>query len=394
MDLLQLLLKHFDVTYMSDIMWSISRTIAMYISPILMIVAMYIRLLETQLGALVGSGKYGVAIRDALLLSFLLGVYFTLGGLIVDFMNPFYAWLDKIGSLKTATDAFKEYTVYIKSQTKSQNLLEDIVGLGAAPYTAVCSLFFYGTLIGVTFITMFLKIALVMVFGIAFMWGLIAIPISISTTFKILKGWVLLYAFSLTWPIIQGLLLALFVGLFIKSVNAMIADPANSNAQLLAGDIMLVFSVLHLLMIAVMIAAPFIAVSLITNSMAAGGIVMPFVAAAMAAGSLTAKAIQNKGGGALVNAFKPAGGVNNSSTNTRVGQGPTPRVAPQTPQPSARTKKSAIPGSGINNNSSTEAKASTVSAPPPQSGVPDTAQKKAQQRRRGVLIRQQSKKPG
>lgn len=280
------LLYSFDMTVLYSVAYAIAETVAKYLSPVLLLVAIYIRLMETQIDALAGSGKYGTALRDILLWGFVLGAYYAIGALIMDFFNTIYAWLDSFGSLKATMAAYDN--IMTKNAVAVNAKGVTALGLISSPYVLVSSLLYYGTLIIVAFISAFLKIANVMAFGIAFIWGLIAIPISISTTFKILRGWAYLLALALVWPIVQALLVAMFSMLFTNSANILMGIP-DADPILRGANIMMLFAVMNLLFAAILISAPLIANALVTNSSAASGIVMPFAAAAVAAGVATIK---------------------------------------------------------------------------------------------------------
>lgn len=280
------LLSSFDMTVLYSVAYAIAETVAKYLSPVLLLVAIYIRLMETQIDALAGSGKYGTALRDILFWGFVLGAYYAIGALIMDFFNTIYAWLDSFGSLKATMAAYDN--IMTKNAVDINAKGVTALGLLSSPYVLVSSLLYYGTLIIVAFISAFLKIANVMAFGIAFIWGLIAIPISISTTFKILRGWAYLLAMALVWPIIQALLIAMFSMLFTNSANMLMGIP-DADPILRGANIMMLFAVMNLLLAAILISAPLIANALVTNSSAASGIVMPFVGAAVAAGVATIK---------------------------------------------------------------------------------------------------------
>lgn len=381
------LLAGFDVSVIGPIIKMIADAVAKFLSPVLLIVAIFIRLMETQVDALVSGGKYGTAIRDILMWTFVLGTYFAICTLVIDFFNPIFAWLDQYGSLKTVMKVFADFSDKNDALHATQG--QSLTTVLSTPYYVVSVLFYYGTLIMLAFLTAFLKVANVMAFGVGFIWGLIAIPISISTTFKILRGWGFLVGFTLVWPIIQGLMLWMFSLLFSNSMNSLTAIP-DSNSTLQAANVMMLFATMHLLMCAVMVAAPFIANSLVTNTPAGAGIVMPFVGAAIAAGAGMAKGLENRGGGGFKMPQMPSGG-----SASKMNQGPTPRLSSQAGarfNPPAASVNSAS-GGGVANKLNADAAGSDVPTPPASvSATPDTSQQKAQ-RRRGVIIRQQ-KKPG
>ncbi len=373
MNELALLLSSFDVSVLSDVIKSIADAVGMYISTVLLLVAIYIRLMETQVDALVSGGKYGTALRDMLLWSFVLGAYYSIGSYVIDFMNPIYAWLDSFGSLKATMANFSDLMEKNKIDLKADGVT--FIGVLSTPYALLSMFFYYGTLVFFSFLTAFLKVANVMVFGVAFIWGLIAIPMSISTTFKILRGWAYLCAFALVWPVIQGLMMAMFAMLFATSTDTLMAVP-DADATLRAANIMMLFSVMHLLLAAVMIASPFIANALVTNSSAAGGIVMPFVAAAAAVGVASVKRFRGATGAIGTSGLRSAGAGTSHIRTSPAARTVSARLAPMgadAPTPSKMSPATSSDAGGVNQS-------------------PDTARQK--QRRRGVILRQQSKKKG
>ena len=374
------LLSSFDVKILFDIAKSIADAVGLYLSPVLLLMAIYIRLMETQVDALASGGKYGTALRDMMIWTFVLGSYYSIGALVIGFVNPIYTWLDSFGSLGKTMESFS--TIMAKSKLSIDSGGITLIGLASAPYVVIAELFYYGTLILVAFLTAFLKIANVMTFGIAFIWGLIAIPISISTTFRILRGWAYLLGFALVWPVVQGLLMAMFSMLFAGSSETLMTLP-DADPMLRMANIMMLFAVMHLLLGAVMVAAPFIANALVTNASAASGIVMPFVGAAVGAAAGTAK----EGHAAAKNGY---GSLQRLTGNSNVSKsGPTARMS-GSGMPPASTPMSA--STSNLSTSGSDAGGSNVGGTP---AAPDTAmQQQKRQQRRGTIIRQQLKSRG
>ena len=372
MNELAALLTSFDVSALFPVIKGLADTVGKFLSPVLLLIAIYIRLMETQIDGLVSGGKYGAALRDMVLWTFVLGAYYSIGAYVIEVFNPIYAWLDDFGSLKTTMASFSAVIAKNKITIESGGITA--WGLASAPYVVVAELFYYGSLIIVAFITAFLKVANVLVFGVAFIWGLIAIPISISTTFKILRGWAYLCAFALVWPIVQGLMMAIFAMLFTASTDTLMAVP-DADPMLRAANIMMLFSVMHLLLAAVMVSAPFIANSLVTNSPAAAAIVMPFVGAAVAAGAGTAMAAGEGTGKAHGVVSRMVAGNSTPSSG-----GPTARFA-SAGAVAPGTAAGASPSAGGDGGNT----GGTVQSS-------DAARQKQKQRRRGVIIRQQMKK--
>ena len=364
---LAVLLTSFNMDLLFKVAYAIADVVGKYLSPVLLLIAIYIRLMETQIDALAGSGKYGAALRDILLWGFVLGAYYAIGALVMGFFNEIYAWLDTFGSLKTTMDAYSNIMQKNAKEMAASGIT--LTALVSAPYNLIAMFLYYGSLIIVAFLAAFLKIANVLAFGVAFIWGLIAIPISISTTFKILRGWAYLMALALVWPIIQALLMAMFSMLFANSADTLMQIP-NADPSLRAANIMMLFAVMNLLFAAILVSAPLIANALITNSSAASSIVMPFVAAAVAAGISTIKGRNVRGSSSL---------------------------SPTLPTVQARSAgSSSVPMARMNavkpSIDNDTAVASAGLAASPDSAPVAAAQAKKQQQRRGVLVTQIKKR--
>jgi hypothetical protein len=177
--------------------------------------------------------------------------------------------------------------------------------------------------------------------------------------------------------------MAMFSMLFAGSSETLMTLP-DADPMLRSANIMMLFAVMHLLLGAVMVAAPFIANALVTNASAASGVVMPFVGAAVGAAAGTAAA----GHAAARNGYGSLQRLTGNSTVTK--SGPTPRMS-GSGMPPASTPMSAA-ASNLSTSGS-DAGGSDISGTPP-APAPDAAQQQKRQQRRGTIIRQQLKSRG
>jgi hypothetical protein len=253
----------------------------------------------------------------------------------------------------------------------------------STPVVLFTGLAYYLTLILATFVAMFLKVANVLIYGVAYIWGLIAIPLSITTNFRILRGWGLLMGMALLWPFIQALFLTVFTELFKNAADVIVADP-DLNTAIALSNVYMLFSVMHLLLIAVLIASPFIAQALVANAPAAAGIVTPFVGAALAAGALTAKASEKTGAaaGGRIRDFM-SGGSSSAAPAPATRAGARQSLA-GSPSASSATAKSAAA------DTMEESSASAAVAAPADSGV--TEKMRQRRDRRNAIIKQTLKR--
>lgn len=331
------LLTTLDISVIFKAIYAIAGELMLYTSSVLFIMAMMIRMTETQLGTLAGNNKYGEMIRDIFLYGTMMALYSGIGVLVVIFCNAIYDWMDSIGSLKEAMRAYTDIMTKNEDSIKAGGIT--VSGLIAAPFVVIGELLYYGSLVIVSFLSLFLKIANAMTFGVAFIWGLIAIPVSVSKTFNILRGWAWLMALSLVWPIVQGLMMAMFILLFKNAGSDFVSMP-DIDPMTRHFDLMMLFSVLNLLLGAVLVAAPFVANALVTNASAASGIIMPFVGAAMTAGLAAVKGRDAqgnlRGGFGGFGGGGSGGGSGNNGNKSSAQSVPAPRVkAAPAPTPAA-----------------------------------------------------------
>jgi hypothetical protein len=250
------------------------------------------------------------------------------------------------------------------------------LALGGSLYILITAFLYYLTLLIVTFISVFLSIAHAIIFGLAFIWGLIAIPMSISNTLRILRGWAYLVGLVIAWPVVQGLLMAMFTGLFVHAAGLL--QNQNANAVFIQGDLQLLFAILNLVLAAVLVAAPYIANALVTNSPSAAGAITPFVGAAIAAAVGTAEATKSGAGG--VRSYLQGG--------KEFLQGGASKLTPSDSTPRA---KNATPSSQLTSPSAAADNTETPTSASTDTATPEVQQ--AKQQRRGAIVNQLRKNP-
>jgi len=320
-----------------------ARYVATTFTPALIIIAVYVRTLETQLDALAGDGRWTQALRDIALWGTVLALYFGLATLLAGFMNAAYRSLDQIGSLHLITDQLAQL---VGQAAVKQN---DISGLGslldnlaANLVKAVMFLFYYLTLLVLAFLAAFLKVAHAIGYSVAFLWGLIAIPLCITRGLRLLRPWGHFFGTILLWPVVQALMLALFAPVFQHAATALVSDPSVSAADT-GGGIYMLYSILNLIVSAILVAAPFVAHALVANG-AVGGFVTPFTAAAVAAGAGLARRVErSSGAAAFVTGNRFSSGTAPGGANAAAAPVPRPRAQDAAAATSASPALSPMP---------------------------------------------------
>ncbi|MHB8256718.1 MAG: hypothetical protein ACYDHY_16820 [Acidiferrobacterales bacterium] len=316
-----------------------ARYVAATFTPVLLIIAIYLRTLQTQLDALGGAGRWAQALRDIALWGTVLAVYFGVATVLAGFMNAVYHSVDRIGSLDLITGQLARLIAAASAKRSGAGSIAGLVDdLAANLVKAVMFVFYYLTLLVVAFLAAFLRVAQAIAYGVAFLWGLIAIPLSIANGLRLLRPWGQLLGTVLLWPVVQALMLALFAPVFQHAANALVADPAVTAADS-GGMVYMLYSILNLIVSALLVAAPFVAHTLVASG-AVGGLVGPFTAAAVAAGSGLARRLELTSGAAAFARGHSGPGADVPAGGAAVVPRPRP---PGTAPPSAQAADSPIP---------------------------------------------------
>lgn len=268
----------------------IAKSVAMYISPILLVLAIAIRTTQVQLDSADSSGKWTTAFRDIFLWGTVLGLYFVAGSMISQFFNSVYGFFDSFGSIKTIAKQLGSIVEVMNANEGDSAALSVITG---SIYYWVGMIIFYLSLVAVTTILAFLHLAQALGFGLMFIYGLIAIPLTITNNIKLLQGWAKFAGFILLWPIIESIGLGI-VGAMFADTGLNMASGLSGTAAWAKGSVALMFTSLNIIVIMVAVASAFVTNALINNSSPGASLVAPFIAGAMA----TTAAIHevNKGG--------------------------------------------------------------------------------------------------
>lgn len=373
-DDIALLISNLDVSSIYRSSGAIAKVLSVSLSPVLLIIAIYIRILRDSLDTFSSnsSGMWSRAVRDFVMWGVVLALYFSFGNLIINFANDIYRWADEIGGLKLLTAdmsaASKTIDAKLKAQSMGSSMLTGLA-TGAGTLSFITGVFYYLSLLIVAFLVAALKIAHALIFGFAFIWGLIAIPLSVSQSIKLLRGWALLLGFALLWPLVQALLIALIRPTMIGALNMISNADANAGVEMMSAD--LIMTVLNLLFAATVIAAPYLTSALVNNSPAAAAMVTPFVSAALAGVAAAAGGAQGSAKMARQYLGKdPASILKTVPSAARGSFGGDP--AGSSPRPAAD-----VPSSGA-----------SVSPPLAASSSPVDAETAKRQQRRGVILTQ------
>ncbi len=257
------------------------------VTPSLFVVALYTRLLEAQLDSVSGAGQLARVVRDAAVWGVVLVAYFALGDLVSRYLNALYAAMGRIGSLRVVA---AQMAALLDTAAKGPSgVWGTIKEINALPLRLATVLIYYATLVMTTFLEALLRIAQAIGYQFAFLYGLVAIPLALSRTFSLLRGFAKLMGFFVLWPVVQALLLAVFSPIFTRAVSDLQGLLGPADYMIVYAHML--FTILNLVLCAVLLAAPYITAGLIENAGAGHPLVSPYLGAVTSAGATLAAGV-------------------------------------------------------------------------------------------------------
>ena len=257
------------------------------VTPSLFVVALYTRLLEAQLDSVSGAGQLARVVRDVAVWGVVLTAYFALGGLVNHYLNALYAAMGRIGSLRLVA---AQMSALLDTAAKGPSgVWGTIKEINALPLRLATVLLYYVTLVMTTFLEALLRIAQAIGYQFAFLYGLVAIPLALSRTLSLLRGFAKLLGFFVLWPVVQALLLAVFSPIFTHAVSDLQGLLGKADYMIVYAHML--FTILNLILCAVLLAAPYITASLIENAGAAHPLLTPYLGALSQVGTTMATGV-------------------------------------------------------------------------------------------------------
>ncbi len=259
-------------------------TVFSSITPVLLVIAVAVRTLETQLDTSASLGKWERAIRDFFLFGFLIGSYFGIMMLFNVLMNEIYLVTHDFGSFEILSKQMSR--LLDEANQGGGGALDQALGnfsFGLDPFRWIMSLFYWASNLFLISTHVFLKGAQGVIYAFVLVYGLIAIPVSITSGFKLLKGWGYLLGGTLLWPIVEGLLMNFFGVLFQDSAQQVI-NAGGVQAFENDADFKAFFSVVNVVLAILMMMAPVISAYLVANANSMFALVAPFASGSMSVG--------------------------------------------------------------------------------------------------------------
>ncbi len=279
-----------------------------FVTPVLLVIACYVRVTEEQLASVSGSGKWTEVARDFVAYGFAIGAYFLLFSLLIDLGNWLYA---EIGSRASVAKLLEVIGGLVDNLNDAQDDAPSAYSFIAAPFKFVGWLCYTFALTLLVFIHIFFRLAMALLFSWVLISGLLALPVSVAKSSKILKGWLVTLVAAILWPAIESMVLWLLSGVMIGGINTLIADIGSSAMMAQWGPfgVYLGLAVMCLVIVGAMIAAPFMALSLANNTPAVTSVVGPMLGTAIAGAGMTTAAASKLQKTTSIQNMQQAGGA-------------------------------------------------------------------------------------
>ncbi|MFQ5543520.1 MAG: hypothetical protein ACE5FY_04105 [Nitrospiria bacterium] len=260
-------------------------TVFTYMTPVLLVIAVAVRTLETQLDTTTSMGKWERALRDFFLFGFLIGSYFGIMMMFNVLMNEIYVMTHDLGNFELLA---KQIEKMIANENPGNNekigtALSNFSFWAGNPFLYITTAFYWVSNFIVVSTHVILKGTHGIIYTFVLVYGLIAIPMSMTSNFKLLKGWATLLGGTMLWPIVEGLLLGFF-GVLFQDATREIIHAGNMPTGENNPDFKVFFSVINVTLAFMMILAPVISSYLVSNAHSMLAILTPFASGTLSVG--------------------------------------------------------------------------------------------------------------
>jgi hypothetical protein len=293
LDLFGFFVEHFKVSNIYKYGWQASQEWMAAITGTLLILAISLRSLEEKV-SLMQKGKNNMTafFVTVCLVAVAVVIYQLIVTVIIDFFNAIYTNLgsnNNLIGLGKQLDSLmaivqdKEYTFEFSEITNGAYFIFAMVIYSVT----------YGILV---FAVIFMRLAHAILVTFVVFWGAVALPMSITTGFKMLAPLKTISLTVLIWPIVDAFFMYLVSSVFYDALLSAGADAellTNWNLSVIL-FYLAIFSVINLLLTATTLSAPLISQGLANGSGNITGMVASFGGAAIAGGAIAGKYMTSK----------------------------------------------------------------------------------------------------
>ena len=290
LDLLGFFVEHFEINDIYKYGWIAARDWMILISGILVVISLSIRWTEEQVTLFTtGKNKMTEAMYTVAAIAISISIFFIIVSLILDFFNAIYGAIGRNNNLMLLGKQLDSLMSKVMSKEYEFDFSEVIYGAYFI-FAMVIYAVTYGVLV---FVIISLRIAHALLVTFVVFWAAVALPMSISTSLKMLSPLKDISLIALFWPIIDGFFLFLISSVF----NEALESAGNKVNAMETWDLSVmlfylgVFSIINLILVATTVSAPFIAQGLANGTGNVTGMIGSFAAAGIGAGMIAGKAM-------------------------------------------------------------------------------------------------------
>lgn len=332
LDLMGTFVNNFKIEDIYEAGWFAAQGFVGLVSGTLVALAVGIRSFEEKINMIsTGRSNYLGMFTNVVLIAVAIGAYFTLAWMVIELMNAVYGSLNHTDSVRAMTTQLDEIRTGILDK-EYDFALGDIAD---SLYTVFGAFAYAITFCTLIMLMVFMRIAHAILVSFCLFWGAVALPMSITTGLKQLRGWKTMCLTALFWPIVESFFLYLVttaLSNMLQSGNLGVEDLETWNMGTLL-FYLAVFSIINLLLSSFILSAPLIASGLANGTGGITGMVGSFGAAAIGAGAIAGRSLVDKfnsgGRSAYQSASNKLGFGKDKTPTPQGGGGPTGGVAEQ-----------------------------------------------------------------
>jgi len=283
-------------------LYGVISTAAGFMSAVIPVVVAFVfitRYFQESASQLTGKARFNEALGGITQNVVLLFAYSVSGFLLLELALALAAYFYQQGSFSLVAGVLNDLYEMLKAKTKDydavayESLLDVLISAGAAPLSFI---FFHAMSALLTILMSFMRIGYAMFFGFIYLWGFVAIPTAgLSGAMNLKSGWTRSIIALVIWPIVEAMMLMFIYALMLSISAKMISVSGTPVAIFTSMHIMM--GIICILLMVVMVAAPYMAARLSMNQEALTGLMNPLVAGALAAGHYTNKIFGGGSGG-------------------------------------------------------------------------------------------------
>lgn len=293
LDLMGTFANNFNLDDIYEAGWYAAQAWMGVISGTLVALAIGIRSLEEKINLITtGKSNYLAMFTNVIIIAVCIGLYFGLAHLVIQLLNAIYGSLNHADSVRTMTSQLDD----IRTGILEKDYEFAMGDIADSLYTVVATFAYAITFCVLVALMLFCRIAHAILVTFCLFWGAVALPMSITTGLKMLKGWKIMCLTAAIWPVVESFFLYLVttaLSNMLESSNLGVEDVETWNMGTLLFYLG-VFSIINLLLISFIVSAPLIATAVANGSGGIAGMVGSFAGAAIGAGVMAGSSMANK----------------------------------------------------------------------------------------------------